>query len=99
LDEKERKKERKKDYFNVAIGVNYGVALFLSWYECKYVGFIWLHLLIGHLYLIGVWLGEDQQTNEHHTCTCFNNVELRLQVLSTAPHSIMNTIGRVYVFS
>ena len=28
-----------------------------------YVGVIWLLSLIGHLYLIGVWLSEDQRTN------------------------------------
>ena len=26
-------------------------------------GVIWVLLLIGHLYLIGVWLGDDRRTN------------------------------------
>ena len=28
------------------------------------MGVIWLLFLIGHLYLIGVWLGEHQRTNQ-----------------------------------
>jgi hypothetical protein len=31
--------------------------------ELKYAGVIRLFFLIGHLYLIGMWSGEDQRTN------------------------------------
>ena len=34
----------------------------------RYAGVIQLFLIIGQLYLIGVWLGEDQKTNTIKTC-------------------------------
>ena len=53
-------------------------------------------LLIGHLYLIGVWLGGDQRTN-----TIKTHAQKRLDYINkfylTTPHSIVNTSGRTHV--
>ena len=38
--------------FNVELGLH----------TIRFVGLIWLLFLIGHLHLIGEWLGEDQRT-------------------------------------
>lgn len=32
-------------------------------FQLRYMGVIWLLLLIGHMYLIGMWYGYDQRTN------------------------------------
>ena len=48
------------------------------------------------MYLIGVWLGEDQRT-KHRRDISLKGVGLRLEICSTTPHSIMNTTGRMYV--
>ena len=57
--------------------------------------------LIGHLYLICEWFGEDQRTNTIMilVCTRTKEIELRVQISSTIPHSIINIIERTYVFS
>ena len=49
-----------------------------------------------YIYLVGVWLGGDQRMNTIKTC--FKEIGLRLKILSTTPHSIVNTIGRTDVF-
>ena len=35
--------------------------------DVRYAGVIWLLFLFRHLYLIGVWLGEDRRTNTTKT--------------------------------
>ena len=57
-------------------------------------GVIWLVFLIEHLYLIGVWLGEDQRKSSIHTL----EIGLHLQIFYTTPLAITNTIGRTFVF-
>ena len=57
-----------------------------------------LTFLIGPLYLIGVWFGEDQKT-KHHINTCLKEIGLHLQSLLTTPNLVLNTIGRTYVFT
>ena len=58
-----------------------------------------LIFLIGHIKLIGVWFGEDQRTNTIKPHVCLQEIGLCLGILLTNLHSIMNTIGRTYVFS
>lgn len=56
-----------------------------------------LFCLITHLYLINVCLGDGQK----HTplkYLCFKEIGVCLCMLLTTPHSIVNTIGRAYVF-
>jgi hypothetical protein len=65
---------------------------------CGCVGDSWLFFLSGHLYLIGVWLGEDQITNTLKTHV-LKKIGLRLQILSSTPYSLVNTIGRTYISS
>ena len=52
--------------------------------------------LIGHLNLLGGWSSEDQKTNTRKD-TCMEKIGLRLHILSTILHSILDTIGRTYV--
>jgi hypothetical protein len=47
----------------------------------------------------GRWFGEDQRANVMTKDTCSKEIGLRLQILITTPHSIGNTVGRVYVSS
>ena len=49
------------------------------------------------LYLIGMWLGEDQRTNTIKD-TYLKEFGLRSQFVLTTPHSIVNTIERTYAF-
>ena len=63
----------------------------------RYAGVICLLFIIRHLYLIGVWFGEDQRTKT--TKHMFKRDWLSLQILLSTPHSIVNTIGRTYVFN
>ena len=54
----------------------------------RYAGVIRLLFLIVHLHLIGVWLGVD--TIKIHKDTCFKEIGLRLQLLLTTSHSMMD---------
>ena len=63
----------------------------------KYMFVIQLLFLIGHLYLIGVWLSEGR-TNKQQENTCSKDIGLYSQILSTTPHLIVNSIERTYVF-
>lgn len=56
----------------------------------------WPQYLIGYLYLIGVWLRENQRPNNIKD-TRLTHIELWLTILITAPHSFVNTIARAYV--
>ena len=58
----------------------------------------WFLLLIRHLCLIGMWLGEDQRTNTIKD-TCLIKVRLCFKILTTTPHLIMNAIGNTYIFN
>ena len=60
--------------------------------EClqRYAGVIWLVFFIEHLHLIVVWLGDNQRTNAIA-------IGRHLQILSTTPYSIVNTIGRTSI--
>lgn len=49
------------------------------------------------MYLIGVWLGQDQKTNTVNTVTCLKEIGLLFQILLPTTHSIVNSIGRTYV--
>ena len=48
------------------------------------------------LLLIGVWFRWGSQ-NKHHKDTCFKEIRLHLQILSTTPHSTAYTIGRTFI--
>ena len=63
------------------------------------VGVIQLRFLIGLLHLIGVWFGEDKKPMTMTAHAWKISIGLRLQVLATTPHSIVNTIGRPYVYN
>ena len=52
----------------------------------RYVGVLRLLFLIRHLYLIGVWLSEDQRTNMMKT-----QFGLRCQIFFTSYYSTLNT--------
>ena len=39
----------------------------LIWTPIRYAGLFLLLFLIGHMYLIGVWFGEDRRTNTIQT--------------------------------
>ena len=52
-------------------------------FQCKRcAGVIWLLFLVGHLYLIDVWLGEIQRTNTIKV-HCLQEIGLRFSILST----------------
>ena len=53
--------------------------------------------LIGHLYLIGVRLGETKK-NINHKDTCLKEIGICLQISLTTPHSTMITIGKICAF-
>ena len=59
------------------------------------MGLKWLVFLIGPMYLIGMWLSEDQRANIIKTC--LKEITLRLQILTTTLHTIVYTIGKSYV--
>ena len=50
--------------------------------------------------LFGLVTFEERLKNEHHKDVCLKRdlLGLRLWILLTTPHSIMNTIVRIYVF-
>ena len=61
-----------------------------------------MHVLIGNFliidlvpYLIGMWFSEDQRTNTQKYI--FEEIALHLQVLLPITHSIVNTIGHMYL--
>ena len=54
--------------------------------------------LIGHLYLTGVWFGEDQRANNMKTHV-YDKLDYIFIFLLTIPHSKVNIIGSTYVFS
>jgi hypothetical protein len=72
---------------------------FLPELSLWHAGVIRLLFLIGHLYAIaiGVWVGEDKQ--QTHKAIFKKKIELTHCVLLSIPHSIVNTIGRTYIFS
>ena len=59
------------------------------------MGFKWLVFLIRPLDLIGVWFGEDQRQNIMETHVKKERNVLCPQLLYT----IVNTIGRTYIFT
>jgi hypothetical protein len=65
------------------------------------MGLKWLIFLIGaptfDWYV--VWFGEDQRANISKVDTCLEEIGLRLSILVTILHSIVNTIRRTYVSS
>jgi hypothetical protein len=69
-----------------------------AYIEGQYAGVIRLIFLIGHLHLIGVWLGEDQN-NKHRKEPCFRETGLRFHLLLTTLDLIANVIGRLCVQS
>ena len=52
------------------------------------MGLKWIVFLIGPLYLIYMWFGEDERAN------ILEKIGLCLQILITTLHSTMNTMGR-----
>ena len=62
----------------------------------RYMGLEELVSLMGPLYLIGMWLCEDQRANIIKD-TCLKNIGLRLPIQITTLHSTMNTTRRTYV--
>ena len=62
-----------------------------SWGMQVFFGYVLF--LIGHLvYLIGVWVAEDQRTDTRKTQCVWKRYVF--QISSTTPHSIVNTFGR-----
>ena len=57
----------------------------------RYVGVIWFLFLVGHLYLIGVWMGDDQRANVIKTCVYFYVLKKRTASSSFTDYSILNT--------
>ena len=67
----------------------------------RYVDIKWLIFLIRHLYLIGVWLGEDKRTNNENTINTNNvrRLDYLLKVSLTTPHSnLVDTTRTTYIF-
>ena len=62
------------------------------------MGVLPLLFLIGHLYLIGGWMSEDER-NKCYKDTCLMEIGQGLQLLSTTSHSTVNTTGRTFVFN
>ena len=52
-----------------------------------------MFVLIKRLYLIGVWLGEDQRTNTLETHV-LKRLDYGFHTLLTIPHTIVNTIWK-----
>lgn len=54
----------------------------------RYAGVDRLLHLIGHLYSIGVWIGEDQRNKHHKDDTYDEEIGPRSQFSITAPNSV-----------
>ena len=80
----------------VEFGVDFGIEVEVVLLMCADV--IPSLFLIGHLYEIDVWLGEDQKSNTHKD-TCLKEIPLHLQITLTTTHSIINTIEETCVSS
>ena len=66
----------------------------------RYVDVIRLLSLIGHLYLIGVCLSENQRTNTMIKLTYVNKrTNYIFKFYQTTPRSIVNKIRKIYVFT
>jgi hypothetical protein len=54
----------------------------------RYVGVDRSLHLSGHLYSIGVWIGEDQRNKHTKDDTCDEEIGLRSQISNNAPNSV-----------